>query len=343
MMQTRARNQRHNNQPSSFGLPVVFLVAGLKRSISLHRSTKMDELGLILQEARENKGLTLEEVQEQTRINTTYLAALEKGEYNVLPSPVHVRGFLRNYARFLDLDPQPLLERYKQSQSYQPTPVANNRDGEISSDAPLPSREDQPFFDPVNVEVDVGSRRDPESAVRLIIIAALIVAVALITNRFLPLLLNNEDGSAAIAESITGAVDNIVNSEEEAAATPGTDATVDPAVEESQVITSTSRSNEAAVILPSPSPTRPALPATLDEIELKLEVTERTWLEATIDNEVVFSGIARSGDTFDWTAQEEAKLLTGNAIGIFVTINDTPLGRFGERGQNKEEIWRTTQ
>jgi cytoskeletal protein RodZ len=36
----------------------------------------MDELGLILQEARENKGLTLEEVQEQTRINTTYLAAL---------------------------------------------------------------------------------------------------------------------------------------------------------------------------------------------------------------------------------------------------------------------------
>ena len=305
----------------------------------------MDELGLILQEARENKGLTIEEVQEETRINTTYISALENGEYDVLPSPVHVRGFLRNYARFLDLDPQPLLERYKQSQSYQPAPVANNRNDDISTDTPLPARDDQPFFDPVNVEVDVGSRRDPESAVRLIIIAALIIAVALISNRFLPLLLNNKDGSAAITESISGVVERIVTTEEEAAAEESTsgDATVGTSLEGNEVITSTSRSNEATVILPSPSPTRPALPVTLDEIDLKLEVTERTWLEATIDNEVVFSGIARSGDSFDWTAEEEAKLLTGNAIGIFVTINDTPLGRFGERGQNKEETWRTTQ
>jgi cytoskeletal protein RodZ len=290
----------------------------------------MDELGLILHEARENKGLTLEEVQEETRINTVYLAALENGEYAALPSPVHVRGFLRNYARFLDLDPQPLLERYKQSQSYQPAPVANNRNGDIDTDTPLPARDDQPFFDPVNVEVDVGSRRDPESAVRLIIIAALIIAVALISNRFLPLLLNNEDGSVAITESITGVVERIVSAEEEAAAaseeSTGDDATINTSLEDSEVITSTSRSNEAVVILPSPSAARPALPATLDEIDLKLEVTERTWLEATIDNE-----------------EEEAKLLTGNAIGIFVTINDTPLGRFGERGQNKEETWRTTR
>ena len=307
----------------------------------------MDELGLILQEARENKGLTLEQVQEETRINATFLSALENGEYVALPSPVHVRGFLRNYARFLDLDPQPLLERYKQSQSYQRAPVANNRSGDINTDTPLPARDDQPFFDPVNVEVDVGSRRDPESAVRLIIIAALIIAVALISNRFLPLLLNNRDGSAAITESITGVVERIVTTGEEGAAasedSTGDDATIDTSLEDSEVITSTSRSNEATVILPAPSPTRPALPATLDKIDLKLEVTERTWLEATIDNEIVFSGIARSGDTFDWTAEEEAKLLTGNAIGIFVTINDTPLGRFGERGQNKEETWRTTR
>ena len=63
---------------------------------------------------------------------------------------------------------------------------------------PLPVRDDQPFFDPVNVEVEVGSRRDPESAIRLLIIAALLVALGLVANRFLPLLLNNQDGSEAI-------------------------------------------------------------------------------------------------------------------------------------------------
>ncbi len=318
----------------------------------MFRSIIMDELGLILQEARENKGLTLKEVQEETRINANYLEALENGEYGTLPSAVHVRGFLRNYARFLDLDPNPLLERYNQNHSYQQNPSANNRNGDYAGMAPLPSREDQPFFDPVNVEVDSGTRRDPESAVRLIIIAALIIAVALIANRFLPLILNNEDGSEAITEGITTVVDDIVNNGEQLAVEAGLakaeatpDETVNTALESSEVITSTSRTNEgaAAAILPTPSPTRPVLPATLEQINLKLEITERTWLEATIDNEVLFSGIARPGDAFEWTAEEEAKLLTGNAIGIFATINDIPIGRLGDRGQNKEEIWRTTE
>ncbi|MDX1415213.1 MAG: DUF4115 domain-containing protein [Candidatus Promineifilaceae bacterium] len=307
----------------------------------------MDELGHILREARETKGLTIEEVQEQTRINGKYLAAMENGEYHLLPSPVHARGFLRNYSRFLDLEPDPLLERYRQSQSYQPPPVADYRNGDISMESPLPSRGDQPFFDPVNVEVDVRSRRDPESAVRLIIIAALIIAVALVTNRFLPLVFNNEDGSEAITESITGVVQNVLdNSPEEPTAEPNVveeDSESGTSLGTGQVITSTSRTNEAAVILPTPSPTRPNLPATMEQINLKLEITERTWLETTIDNEVQFSGIARAGDTFEWTAEEEAKLLTGNAIGIFITINDIPLGRFGDRGQNKEESWRTSQ
>jgi len=145
-------------------------------------------------------------------------------------------------------------------------------------------------------------------------------------------------------------VDGIVNNGneaplevDEAVENGGDGSTVNTALENSEVITSTSRTNEGTTILPTPSPTRPLLPATLDQIDLKLEITERTWLEATIDDEVLFSGIARPGDAFEWTAEEEAKLLTGNAIGIFVTINDIPIGRLGDRGQNKEEVWRTTE
>jgi cytoskeleton protein RodZ len=310
----------------------------------------MDELGQILRQAREKKGLTVEEAFEETRINAQYLEALENGEYSALPSSTHTRGFLRNYARFLGLDPQPLLERYSQSQSYQRQVESRQQAVEEPTTAlPIQQVDEQPFFDPVNVEVDFGSRRDPESAVRLVIIAALIIALVLVGNRFLPLLLNNNDGSEVITEGITEAVQNLVgdgitpegaaenaSSEEDLSATPN-------ATE--QAITSTSRTGTGSdtEILPTPSPTRPALPATLEEINLKLEITERTWLESTIDDEVVFSGIARAGDEFEWTAENEAKLLTGNAIGVFVTINDIPLGRLGDRGQNKEEIWRTAQ
>jgi cytoskeletal protein RodZ len=80
----------------------------------------MDELGDILREAREMKGLTLGDVQDEIRINSRYLQALEEGEYTALPTAVHGRGFLRNYARFLDLDPRPLLERFETSMQQMP-------------------------------------------------------------------------------------------------------------------------------------------------------------------------------------------------------------------------------
>ena len=81
----------------------------------------------------------------------------------------------------------------------------------------------------------------------------------------------------------------------------------------------------------------------MDEIALQLDISERTWMEVTIDGDVVFSGWARGDDPpFEWTAQEEAKVNTGNGAGIFVTINEQPWGRMGERGENKEEVWRTT-
>jgi len=78
-------------------------------------------------------------------------------------------------------------------------------------------------------------------------------------------------------------------------------------------------------------------------VRLKLDILERTWVEVTIDSAVVFSGIAKANDTFEWTAQSEAKVVTGNAAGVFVTINDVTLGRLGGRGERHEEVWRATQ
>ncbi|HIP72048.1 MAG TPA: helix-turn-helix domain-containing protein, partial [Anaerolineae bacterium] len=120
----------------------------------------MDELGHILREARETKGLTLAEVQAETRISPRYLEALESGEYDLLPTQTHVRGFLRNYARFLGLDPEPLLERYELTQSQREPrqkPVIVDASEPVAPPiiATLP---DEPvFFNPVNKEVEAGT------------------------------------------------------------------------------------------------------------------------------------------------------------------------------------------
>jgi len=66
-------------------------------------------LGETLQRARQARGLTLEEVERDTRISRHYLAALENENFGLLPAPVYARGFLRTYARYLGLEPANLL------------------------------------------------------------------------------------------------------------------------------------------------------------------------------------------------------------------------------------------
>ncbi len=301
----------------------------------------MDELGHILREARETKGLTLAEVQDKTRINAHFLEALENGDYAVLPTPVHARGFLRNYARYLGLDPQPLLDRHQINQSQltqQPTitntPVIEST--QLQKD-PLRARKDQPFFDPVNVEVTANQASQPrntEPVMRVIIIIALIGTLYLIGSQFIPRLFGNDSNRTALTESINNTIQNLINGEE---TTTDNSLTPDSTIEPSNVISSTSRN-----IIPTLAATRPRLPATMETIELKIEVLERAFMEITIDGDVVFSGQARKEDVFEWTAQDEAIVNTGNAIGIYVTINEIELGRLGNRGENVEETWNTT-
>jgi len=66
-------------------------------------------LGQLFREVRQNRALTLAEVERDTRINRDYLEALEQERYELLPAPVYTRGFVRAYARHLGLDEEGAL------------------------------------------------------------------------------------------------------------------------------------------------------------------------------------------------------------------------------------------
>ncbi len=54
---------------------------------------------------RRERGLSLEDVERDIRINPLYLEALEREDWESLPAPIYARGFMRSYARYLGLDP----------------------------------------------------------------------------------------------------------------------------------------------------------------------------------------------------------------------------------------------
>lgn len=72
----------------------------------------MGTLGQYLSRAREMKGFDLHDAAQQTRISIQYLRALEQEDFAKLPGEVFVRGFLKNYARFLGLPEEEVLTRY---------------------------------------------------------------------------------------------------------------------------------------------------------------------------------------------------------------------------------------
>jgi len=75
----------------------------------------MQTIGQKLKRARETKRLTLEQVFEAIRIRIPYLQALESDDLSAMPSPVQARGYLRNYAEYLELNFEQLLDEMRQA------------------------------------------------------------------------------------------------------------------------------------------------------------------------------------------------------------------------------------
>ncbi len=76
--------------------------------------------------ARERKGVDLFRAERDTKIRARYLAALERGDYRELPGAVYTKGFLRNYALYLGLDPDEILLQWRRERgdgSADPVPV----------------------------------------------------------------------------------------------------------------------------------------------------------------------------------------------------------------------------
>ena len=93
----------------------------LKRAVGIDRSDAgrgvtadpTPSLPERLYAARERKGVDLYRAERDTKIRARYLGALERGDYKDLPGAVYTKGFLRNYALYLGLDPEDVLAQWR--------------------------------------------------------------------------------------------------------------------------------------------------------------------------------------------------------------------------------------
>jgi cytoskeleton protein RodZ len=80
----------------------------------ISQAAEWPPLGAALAAARNAKNLSVQAVSDTLRLSIKQISALESDDFSALPQPMATRGFIRNYARLLELDAEPLLDSYRQ-------------------------------------------------------------------------------------------------------------------------------------------------------------------------------------------------------------------------------------
>ena len=76
-------------------------------------ASREDGFGFIFKQARNEKKLGIDDIARELRLDKKIILALENEDYTQLPVPAFVYGYIRNYAKFLNVQSEPLIEYYK--------------------------------------------------------------------------------------------------------------------------------------------------------------------------------------------------------------------------------------
>ena len=265
-----------------------------------------------LKAAREDRGLSLNDVFYATRVSRINLEALENDDFDRLPPPVYTRNFIRKYAQAVGVDEKPILDRYEKHREGL-TPSCEQT--EVQKPWPEDGRRYRFLF---------GT------------LAAVIVAGVLVYAVFL--YDQNHTSPVKIGESTPQAQGVPAPSAEKPSTAEPTPRPEPPtAVSPTLVMTKPTTTPAASTAAqPAADPPTAALPATAPAgktLHLIIEANELTWVRITEDRNPSSQFLLKPGDRIERMASDAFLLDIGNAGGITLIFQGKPLGSPGKRGQ----------
>ncbi|HUS83663.1 MAG TPA: RodZ domain-containing protein [Anaerolineales bacterium] len=267
----------------------------------------MEETGRTLRETRERLGLTLEEAERIIRIRASRLEALERGEFDSLPSEAQARGFLHNYAEFLGIDPEELLQRYDESR--QPKRRRSLKVRGTSKTA-------------VNKSAVRQIRTPSWFSTDILVVAIIALGVIVVFiwggRKLYANIGSGEDAAVEVSSTDEGIL-------------PAATTTPSPAV--SVLVESTRLTTE------EPTSTSTLILNVLDTVNLQIIAERESWVQVLVDGEEEFKGRMRAGERYDYIGEERVEVFTGNGGGIRVIFNGQDQGLMGDVDQVVTHVW----
>jgi cytoskeletal protein RodZ len=277
------------------------------------------KIGRILEQTRRDRGLSLDEVEQATKIRKRYLTGLEREDYAMLPDAVYAQGFLKTYANFLGLDGEELSRQLRNRRK-------PRRERGINHSSRPSSDFERPLITPGGVS-GTEKRRFSTSAVVTLIVAVLALAAIIGTlyyvGRGVQITQAREDAPANV-QTAEDAPDNPPVERRDPSSEDGLSATETEPVDRGEGGTGEAAGQGTTVAEQSAPP---------ETLLVSVTVTERpSWLLIRADGALAYEETAPPGFTQTFEAERQLSITSGDAGAVTVEVNGQEAGALGAMG-----------
>lgn len=276
-------------------------------------------IGEKLKEAREAQNLTLDDIQETTKIQKRYLRAIEEGNFHILPGSFYARAFIKEYAQALNLDDELLLETHKDE-----LPAIGERRSEAQYTRIQRTRKSS---GPSRASAILSFL--PTLIVILLVVIIIGLAIYFMQQKsFVPEnenhINNSEFNEFYRKENDINASNNEEINNDEDENENNIEEELEEIEEEEKAEFSVLETNENM----SPPVSVYQFTSNEESLTLNFQTDNESWLGVVVDGENIFNELFTENDSpleFDITDKEEISLNVGYAIDLKIAINDTEL------------------
>ncbi|MEF3274245.1 MAG: DUF4115 domain-containing protein [Chloroflexus sp.] len=259
----------------------------------------MSELGARLRRAREANGISLAQAAADTRILLQSLQALEEGAFERLPGDVVARGFIRNYAQYLGLPADEMIDLY---------------------------RRERGATDKIRI---VPATNPPRTRIYVLpsFFAIFFITITLIGLAYVGLSALGRIGERVVPSAGVAPSPTIVP--------PSPLPTPSPPPTEVSVLATATPEPTVPMPITQVTPVPPTLtPTPVAPIVIEVRVpnargNENSWVRVQVDGATVFEAIMRAGEQRVFTAQRRVFIRAGNPTDVEVTVNGLQQGPLG--------------
>lgn len=281
----------------------------------------MNEIGEKLKEARKEKGYTLDDLQQITKIQKRYLVAVEEGKLEVLPGSFYARAFIKQYADSVGLDGEELIKEHVDTlpKTDQTNYVKNATSTQTRSRGK-----------------SSGFLATLQDSLPTILIVLLVVAIIVAIYLAMSSVERNADDSSFIQDDGTSDIVEVDGSNGDSdAGDDSSEEDPDPDTETTDPVDDTDEDieEEALTIEETDGTTNSttySVTGTLpEELEIKLTANGGdTWVSVEVDGAMAEQGLVANGQTLIATLDSTVSaviIVIGNAGATEVTLNGEPL------------------